>query len=44
MDVASLARTIKVARKVAAKIAKDPEGYGVFKGLSKAQRKQIINW
>jgi hypothetical protein len=44
MEIVSLHPTIKPARSTAAKIAHDPQGYGVFNGLTKKQRGEILNW
>jgi hypothetical protein len=44
MEVVSIHRRIGSANDTAAKIVKDPAGFGVFRGLSKTQRKRILNW
>jgi hypothetical protein len=44
MDFVTLALNIKTANKVAKSAAKDPEGYGAFKGIPKSQRGRIRNW
>jgi hypothetical protein len=44
MEVVSLGRTIKAVRKAAPRIAKNPKDYGVFKGLTKAERRALRNW
>jgi hypothetical protein len=44
LHVVSLHKNIKRANEAAAKIGKDPAGYGVFRGLNDTQRKRILNW
>ena len=44
MQVATLATKIKGARKAADAIDKNPQGYGVFDGLSDKEKSRIKNW
>lgn len=40
----TMALNIRTARRAAARAAKDPAGYGVFRGLSKKEKNRIVNW
>ena len=44
MEVLSLALNIRKARREASQAGEHPGKYGVFRGLSKAERKRLRNW
>lgn len=44
MQIVSLTPTIKAANKIAPKIDRNPAKYGVFRALSKKERKRLQNW
>jgi hypothetical protein len=44
MSVVTLALDIKAARKAAARAASHPADAGVFRGLTKREKKRLVNW